>query len=155
MWRRCKVTRCIHPPSYLRNYENVLAQTGTGMSAAFVLALLGRVDPSKKYPQIICLSPTFDLAKQMGNVVWKMAKFWPEINLKYAVRGERVQRGQLLDSHVLIGTAGTVFDWAMKQRCYDPKRISMLVLDDEYDILQDNTQRIYTQQSTVRGTYRK
>lgn len=29
------------------------AQSGTGKTAAFVLAMLSRVDPEKKYPQVI------------------------------------------------------------------------------------------------------
>ena len=39
--------------------------------------------------QVICLSPTFDLAKQTGSVLEQMAKFCPEIRVMYAVRGER------------------------------------------------------------------
>lgn len=44
-------------------------------------------------PQIICLSPTFDLAKQTGNVLTQMAKFCPDLKMVYALRGER---GELL-----------------------------------------------------------
>ena len=44
------------------------SQSGTGKTAAFVLAMLTRVDPAKRYPQILCLSPTYDLAKQTGEV---------------------------------------------------------------------------------------
>lgn len=88
------------------------SQSGTGKTAAFVLAMLSRVDTSKSYPQvcalqlhpaehwylavilvfllqIICLSPTFDLAKQTGNVLSQMAKFCPDLKMIYALRGER------------------------------------------------------------------
>ena len=98
------------PPS------NLIAQSqsGTGKTAAFVLAMLSRVDPAKKHPQVravslslspslhtplfntftfnyqvICLSPTFDLAKQTGSVLEQMSKFAPEIRMAYALRGER------------------------------------------------------------------
>lgn len=64
------------------------SQSGTGKTAAFVLAMLSRTDTSKNYPHVICLSPTFELAIQTGEVAKKMAKFCPNIRIRYAVRGE-------------------------------------------------------------------
>lgn len=64
------------------------SQSGTGKTAAFVLAMLSRVDPTKAYPQVLCLSPTYELAIQTGEVAAKMSQFCPEIKLKFAVRGE-------------------------------------------------------------------
>lgn len=37
---------------------------------------------------MLCLSPTYELAIQTGEVAAKMAQYCPEIQLKYAVRGE-------------------------------------------------------------------
>ena len=64
------------------------SQSGTGKTAAFVLAMLSRVDPTKDYPQVLCLSPTYELAVQTGEVAAKMAQFCPEIKMRFAVRGE-------------------------------------------------------------------
>lgn len=64
------------------------SQSGTGKTAAFVLAMLSRVDPTKDYPQVLCLSPTYELAIQTGEVAARMSRFCPEIKIKYAVRGE-------------------------------------------------------------------
>lgn len=64
------------------------SQSGTGKTAAFVLAMLSRVDTTKDYPQVLCLSPTYELAIQTGEVAAKMSRFCPEIKIKYAVRGE-------------------------------------------------------------------
>lgn len=63
------------------------SQSGTGKTAAFVLAMLSRVDATKNYPQVLCLSPTYELAIQTGEVAAKMSCFCPEIKIKYAVRG--------------------------------------------------------------------
>ena len=63
------------------------SQSGTGKTAAFVLAMLSRTNLNKNYPHVICLSPTYELAIQTGEVLQKMAKFMPEIKVKYAVRG--------------------------------------------------------------------
>ena len=38
---------------------------------------------------MICLSPTYELALQTGQVAEKMGKFCPEVKIGYAVRGER------------------------------------------------------------------
>lgn len=69
--------------------QNMIAQSqsGTGKTAAFVLAMLSRVDTSKDYPQVLCLSPTYELAIQTGEVAAKMSKYC-QIRLRYAVRGE-------------------------------------------------------------------
>lgn len=75
-------------PSVFRP-QNMIAQSqsGTGKTAAFVLAMLSRVDSTKEYPQVLCLSPTYELAIQTGEVAGKMSRFCPEIKIKYAVRG--------------------------------------------------------------------
>ena len=74
--------------------QNMIAQSqsGTGKTAAFVLAMLSRTDTSKNYPHVVCLSPTFELAIQTGEVAKKMAKFCPNIKIRHAVRGERLSR---------------------------------------------------------------
>lgn len=64
------------------------SQSGTGKTAAFTLAMLSRVDPSKPYPQVLCLSPTYELAIQTGEVATNMGAFCPNILIRYAVRGE-------------------------------------------------------------------
>lgn len=70
--------------------QNLIAQSqsGTGKTAAFVLAMLSRVDPSQHYPQVLCLSPTYELAIQTGEVVKTMGKFCPEISVIFAVKQE-------------------------------------------------------------------
>ena len=45
---------------------------------------------------MICLSPTYELALQTGQVAEKMSKFCPEIKIGYAVRGERGEEALLL-----------------------------------------------------------
>ncbi|KAL7306605.1 DEAD-box helicase Dbp80 [Trichogramma pretiosum] len=112
--------------------QNMIAQSqsGTGKTAAFVLAMLSRVDVTKNYPQVLCLSPTYELAIQTGEVAAKMSKHCPEIKIKYAVRGEDLQRGTKLSDHIIIGTPGKVLDWAIKFKFFDLKKISVFVLDE-------------------------
>ncbi|XP_047383683.1 ATP-dependent RNA helicase DDX19B isoform X1 [Sciurus carolinensis] len=112
--------------------QNLIAQSqsGTGKTAAFVLAMLSQVEPANRYPQCLCLSPTYELALQTGKVIEQMGKFYPELRLAYAVRGNKLERGQKISEQIVIGTPGTVLDWCSKLRFIDPKRIKVFVLDE-------------------------
>lgn len=139
-------TLLVEPP------QNMIAQSqsGTGKTAAFVLAMLSRTNVSKNYPHIICLSPTYELAIQTGEVLKKMATFMPEIKVRYAVRGEEIKRGAQLTDHILIGTPGKLLDWGTKFRCFDLSKVEVFVLD-EADVMiatqghQDQSIRIHKQ----------
>lgn len=39
--------------------------------------------------QCLCVTPTYELAMQIGQVIAQMGKFYPEVKLAYAVRGNR------------------------------------------------------------------
>ncbi|XP_023218155.1 DEAD-box helicase Dbp80-like [Centruroides sculpturatus] len=130
-------------PTLLANPpQNMIAQSqsGTGKTAAFLLAGLNRVDPDKRFPQVLILSPTYELAEQTGFVAKQMAKFCSEIGIRLAVRGETLARGEKISEQVIIGTPGKVLDWVLKFKSFDVKKIKAFVLD-EADILIDNQNR--------------
>lgn len=112
--------------------QNMIAQSqsGTGKTAAFVLAMLSRVDTSKDYPQVLCLSPTYELAIQTGEVAAKMVQFCPDIKMRFAVRGEEIARNSKLTDHIIIGTPGKLIDWGTKFKVFDLKKIRVFVLDE-------------------------
>jgi len=131
--------------------QNMIAQSqsGTGKTAAFVLAMLSRVNPDLGYPQVLCLCPTYELAIQIGEVADNMSQFYPELTIRYAVRGEMLQRGAKLSEHIIIGTPGKVLDWSnIKFNFFDLKKINVFVLD-EADVMiaiqghQDQSIRIH------------
>jgi len=134
--------------------QNMIAQSqsGTGKTAAFVLAMLSRVNSNEPYPQVLCLSPTYELAIQTGEVAARMAQFCPEIKLRYAVRGEEIQREEKLQEHIIIGTPGKILDWGLKFKAFSLKKITVFVLD-EADVMiatqghQDQCIRIHKQLS--------
>ncbi|XP_051804994.1 ATP-dependent RNA helicase DDX19A [Acanthochromis polyacanthus] len=136
----------------LRLPQNLIAQaqSGTGKTAAFSLAMLSHVNPANKWTQCLCVSPTYELALQIGKVIEQMGKFCPDVKVQYAVRGNRLQRGVQLQDHIAIGTPGTLLDWCTKYKHIDPKKITMFVLD-EADVMiatqghQDQSLRIYRQ----------
>lgn len=113
------------------------SQSGTGKTAAFVLTMLSRVDTSLPYPQCLCLAPTYELALQIGQVTQSMSKHMQNLVITFAVRGgQRVNRGEKVDAHIIIGTPGTVLDWAIKFKVFDTKKINVFVLD-EADVMID------------------
>ena len=130
--------------------QNMIAQSqsGTGKTAAFVLAMLSRVNTDLQHPQVLCLSPTYELALQIGEVASKMSQFCPDLTIRYAVRGEEVQRGSKITDNIIIGTPGKVLDWSLKFRFFDLTKITVFVLD-EADVMiatqghQDQSIRIH------------
>lgn len=112
--------------------QNLIAQSqsGTGKTAAFVLAMLSHVDPAFKWTQCLCISPTYELALQTGKVIEQMGKFYSEVKLAYAVRGHKMDRSCKIKEQVVIGTPGTVLDWCTKLKLIDPKKIKVFVLDE-------------------------
>ncbi|NWX11450.1 DDX25 helicase, partial [Aegotheles bennettii] len=118
--------------------QNLIAQSqsGTGKTAAFVLAMLSRVSAAEKGPQCLCLAPTYELALQIGHVLEAIGRFCPNIKVTYAVRGNQVLQGAVLEEQIVIGTPGTVLDWCFKRGLINVKKIKLFVLD-EADIMID------------------
>lgn len=116
--------------------QNMIAQSqsGTGKTAAFILASLSRVDENLKYPQVLILSPTYELAIQTGEVAKQMAQFCTKITFCYAVRGVTFNQGEKITDQVILGTPGKIIDWAFKFKFFDIGRIKVFVLD-EADIM--------------------
>lgn len=116
--------------------QNMIAQSqsGTGKTAAFILASLSRVDEEQRYPQVLILSPTYELAIQTGEVAKKMAQFCTRITFCYAVRGVTFAHGEQIRDQVILGTPGKIIDWAFKFKFFDVSRIKVFVLD-EADIM--------------------
>lgn len=117
---------------------NIIAQSqsGTGKTAAFLLSSLARVDDNLNYPQVLILSPTYELALQTGQVAEFMAKHKKTIKFKYVVRGVELHRDSQIQEHVILGTPGKVMDAALRYRCFDIRKIRVLVLD-EADVMID------------------
>ena len=65
------------------------SQSGTGKTAAFVLTMLSHVETDNNWPQCVCLSPTYELALQTGEVVRKMGQFMKNLRIRFAIRGEK------------------------------------------------------------------
>ncbi|NXJ85833.1 DDX25 helicase, partial [Trogon melanurus] len=118
--------------------QNLIAQSqsGTGKTAAFALAMLSRVNAAEKYPQCLCLAPTYELALQIGRVIEKIGQFCTDIKVTYAIRGNRAAQGVKRQEQIVIGTPGSMLDWCFKLKVIDLKKVTSFVLD-EADIMID------------------
>jgi ATP-dependent RNA helicase RhlB len=114
------------------------AQTGTGKTAAFLVALyqtlLTKPAPagrSQSSIRAICVAPTRELAVQIFNDAEILGKHTGFKNaVVYGGVDYEKQRKQLEDGvDVLIGTPGRLIDY-LKQRVFDMRHAQVLVLDE-------------------------
>jgi len=114
------------------------AQTGTGKTAAFLLATLQRLlknppSPKRKKtdPRAIMLAPTRELAVQIHKDAEVLAKYTGlKLGLVYGGTGYESQRNQLeAGVDILIGTPGRLIDY-YKQKVFGLDAIEVVVLDE-------------------------
>ncbi|MCL4108997.1 UNVERIFIED_CONTAM: hypothetical protein GTU68_052635 [Idotea baltica] len=92
------------------------ARTGTGKTAAFVLPMLEKLDPSKKFVQAIVLAPTRELSEQVAGETQKLAG-GSELRVVSVVGGRPIrQQISALErgSQIVVGTPGRVLDFMRK-----------------------------------------
>ncbi|MCF6210553.1 MAG: ATP-dependent RNA helicase RhlB [Gammaproteobacteria bacterium] len=114
------------------------AQTGTGKTAAFLLAVLHRlliVQPPESrrpnQPRAFILAPTRELAIQIHKDALALAGNTDfRIQVVYGGSGYEQQRNDLQAGvDILIGTPGRLIDY-FKQHVYDLKQVQAMVLDE-------------------------
>ncbi|MBL1278510.1 MAG: ATP-dependent RNA helicase RhlB [Ectothiorhodospiraceae bacterium] len=114
------------------------AQTGTGKTAAFLLATLHRLQnfppsASRKVnqPRAIIIAPTRELAVQIHKDALHLAQnCGMQIRVVYGGAGYEQQRNDIADGvDILIGTPGRLIDY-FKQHVYNLKEIQAMVLDE-------------------------
>ncbi|MGB5493885.1 MAG: DEAD/DEAH box helicase [Sedimenticolaceae bacterium] len=114
------------------------AQTGTGKTAAFLLATLHELDqePAElsrrpNQPRAFMLAPTRELAVQIYNDACVLAAHTGlKVRVVFGGTGYESQRKALEDGvDILIGTPGRIIDY-FKQHVFDLRAIQVLVLDE-------------------------
>ncbi len=134
------------------------SQTGSGKTAAFCIPMVEKISTKQKVPQALILTPTRELAKQVGNEVHKFGKY--KRKLKTAVIFGGVSfRDQLRDirdgAQIIIATPGRLLDH-LEQKTIDLSAINMLVLDEADRMLdmgfRDDVEKILRKASGQRQT---
>jgi len=113
------------------------AQTGTGKTAAFSLPILQLVDENNKNTQAIILSPTRELAVQIGNNIKEFSKYIPNIKVVTVYGGANIEeqiRGLKKGAQIVVGTPGRTVD-LINRRALKLGNIEWLVLDEADEML--------------------
>jgi ATP-dependent RNA helicase DeaD len=112
------------------------AQTGSGKTLAFGLPLIERTDPQRRHVQALVLTPTRELARQVGDVLAQLGKAAGiNVTLLYGGVGYATQENQLAaGAQVVVGTPGRVLDH-LKRRTLRLQDVRMLVLDEADEML--------------------
>lgn len=112
------------------------AQSGTGKTATFSIAVLQNIDTNSPTCQALILAPTRELAQQIQKVVTALGDHLKvkchacvggtSVGTDVATLGDGVQ--------VVVGTPGRVYDMIQRQ-ALKPDRIKMFVLDEADEML--------------------
>jgi ATP-dependent RNA helicase RhlB len=114
------------------------AQTGTGKTAAFLLAILHLLDQEPadqsrraNQPRALVLAPTRELAIQIYNDACMLAAHTGlNVRVVYGGTGYDSQRKSIEEGvDILIGTPGRIIDY-FKQRVFDLRAAQIVVLDE-------------------------
>ncbi|MCI0652866.1 MAG: DEAD/DEAH box helicase [Methylococcaceae bacterium] len=112
------------------------AQTGTGKTAAFLVALFKTLlthpgTQDRKHPRALVIAPTRELAIQIANDARQLGQFTGfKISLVYGGTDYRQQLAEVSDgADILIGTPGRLIDF-YKQKLFRLDRIEVVVLDE-------------------------
>lgn len=112
------------------------AQTGSGKTLAFALPIMEHCDPSRSEVQALILTPTRELARQVGSVLGDLSKgSGLRVTLlyggvSYGPQETALRRG----SHVVVGTPGRVLDH-LRRRNLRLEELRMLILDEGDEML--------------------
>jgi len=101
------------PPALAGQDLIAQAQTGSGKTAAFGLALLERLNPRRFAVQALVLCPTRELADQVTVEIRRLARAMDNVKVVtlcggVALRGQRASLEN--GAHIVVGTPGRVMD---------------------------------------------
>jgi ATP-dependent RNA helicase DeaD len=112
------------------------ARTGSGKTLAFGIPAIEFAEPKKRAVQVLILTPTRELAVQIGSVLEPLgARKGIKVGLIYGGRAIGPQRMMLKQGvHVVVGTPGRVLDLA-NQGALWLNEVRFLVLDEADEML--------------------
>jgi len=113
------------------------AQTGTGKTAAFSLPIIEQIDVENKNVQAIILSPTRELAVQIGDQIEKFSKNIRGLKVVTVYGGASIEdqtRKLNRGAQIVVGTPGRTVDLINRRRL-KLQNLQWLVLDEADEML--------------------
>ncbi|TCK01464.1 ATP-dependent RNA helicase CsdA [Volucribacter psittacicida] len=114
-----------------------MAQTGSGKTAAFSLPLLAQIDVDEKYPQMLVMAPTRELAIQVADACEQFSQYMKGINIVTLYGGQRYDiqlRALRQGAQVVVGTPGRILDH-LRRGTLDLSALRFIVLDEADEML--------------------
>lgn len=118
---------------HLLEYKDVLVQskTGSGKTACYAIPEIEKIDWNISTPQVLVLTPTRELAKQVANE-FKTIGAYKRINA-LAIFGQQPIKGQIMALkqrvHVVCGTIGRILDH-IERGTIDLNRVQTCIIDE-------------------------
>ena len=112
------------------------AQSGTGKTATFSIAILEKIDTALRETQALILAPTRELAQQIQKVVMSLGDYMGA-QCHACIGGTSVKEDmRKLDhgQHIVVGTPGRVFDM-ISRKVLRTNDIKQFVLDEADEML--------------------
>ena len=131
-----KVQERVIPEMLLNKDIIAKAQTGTGKTAAFVIPLCERVKWEENDPQVLILTPTRELAMQIGEDVKNIGRFKRIKGVCIYGKAPFKEQEKSLKgkTHIVIGTPGRVLDH-IDRGTFNTKNLKYLVIDEADEML--------------------
>jgi ATP-dependent RNA helicase DeaD len=125
-------------PVILENRDLLgMAQTGTGKTAAYVVPMMNKIDPTSKVVQTLILCPTRELAIQVTREVKKIYKYLDGVKVVPVYGGQSydIQINALKGNpQIVVGTPGRIID-LMDRSLLKFGTINTLILDEADEML--------------------
>lgn len=125
----------------------VQSPAGTGKTAAYMVGGLTKIDPTCKYPQMLVVVNTKELADQVCTIA-KHLSIHMGISTSLCIGGTanldvHKNLNQARMSHLLVGTPGRLVDLVLRDLKRDNKiklldKLKILILDEADKLLDDN-----------------
>ncbi|MFT5885237.1 MAG: ATP-dependent RNA helicase DeaD [Arcticibacterium sp.] len=113
------------------------AQTGTGKTAAFGIPAIEGIDVDDKVTQVLIMCPTRELALQVKEQIYQLAKYKKGLLVSSIYGGESYER-QFRDlkkgAHIVVGTPGRIMDH-IERKTLKLDTLKMLILDEADEML--------------------
>lgn len=114
------------------------AQSGTGKTGCFSVAVLASIDPTVKHTQAMIIAPTRELARQIYSVVMSLSSHMKECRVQLLVGGTSTENDvKLLKNdtpHIVVGCPGRVHDM-LRRRHINSNNVKLLILDEADEML--------------------
>lgn len=112
------------------------AQSGTGKTATFSIAILQKIDPTQLNIQAILLVNTRELAEQIKTVMCALSIYTP-IKIHCCVGGTMVREDQRIIEqgvHIIVGTPGRIYSH-IQSNIIETSYVKLFVLDEADEML--------------------